>query len=306
MNSKNTMAATGGLILAMLLWGSAFAVTKFAILSYDPMVVIWGRMSIAPIIFFIFRKQIIQFTYQKGDWKYILGLSLFEPCLYFVFEAYALVYTTASQAGMITAIMPLMVVVAAAIFLKEKTSLRAIIGIVVAIVGIVVITLGGSSTETASNPVLGNMLEIMAMVCGAGYTITAKHLSSRYSSAFLVSIQMSIGAVFFTPVLFFPTTTLPTEFTLVPSLAIVYLGTIVSFGAYGLYNYGLSKISASEAVIYINLIPVFAFFWGWLFLSETFSVVQTYGAIVVFAGVLISSYTQFPKRFFRSLAPSRS
>lgn len=39
-------------------------------------------------------------------WKYIVLLALCEPCFYFVFEGYAMIYTTASQAGMVVAALP--------------------------------------------------------------------------------------------------------------------------------------------------------------------------------------------------------
>jgi drug/metabolite transporter (DMT)-like permease len=58
--------------------------------------------------------QIPGVTYRKGDWGRLILLAFFEPCLYFIFEAAALSYTTASQASMITALCPVMVALAAA------------------------------------------------------------------------------------------------------------------------------------------------------------------------------------------------
>ncbi len=62
-------------------------------------------------------------------------MVLCEPCLYFAFEAKALVYTSAAQAGMITTIMPLLVAIAAWFFLKESITPRIIIGLLIAIFG---------------------------------------------------------------------------------------------------------------------------------------------------------------------------
>ena len=42
-----------------------------------------------------------KFDYQKGDWKFLLSMSLAEPCLYFLFEGHAMQYTSAYQAGIL-------------------------------------------------------------------------------------------------------------------------------------------------------------------------------------------------------------
>ena len=90
------------------------------------------------------------------------------------------------------------------------------------------------------------------------------------------------------PVLFFPSTTLPADPPLVDTLAVLYLGTFVTVGAYGLYNAGVSKIPASQATAYINLIPLFTLILGWLVLGETFSTLQYGASLLVLFGVVLS------------------
>ena len=59
-------------------------------------------------------------------------------------------------------------------------------------------------------------------------------------------------------------------------------------GAYGLYNFGVSKLPASQASIFINLIPVFSVFWAWALLSEKFTWLQFVSAALILIGVWIS------------------
>jgi drug/metabolite transporter (DMT)-like permease len=216
-------------------------------------------------------------------------MALFEPCLYFIFESYALTYTTASQAGTVTAMLPLIVAVSAGLALKEKTSLTTIIGFFIAIGGIVIMTSQSLASQDAPNPFLGNFLEFLAMCCAAGYTILARYLGARYSPFFLTAIQMFLGTLFFAPVLAFPSTQFPTHWTLAPTLALVYLGICVSFLAYGCFNYGLSKVPASQASAYVNLIPVISVICGWLILGERLTLLQFGGMGCVLLGVWISS-----------------
>ncbi|PIE32592.1 EamA family transporter [candidate division KSB3 bacterium] len=279
-----------GLLFAMLLWGTSFVTMKLALQSYHPFLVVFGRMIIASLVFLLFGKRLKQFSYQKGDWKYLLLLALCEPCLYFVFESYALLYTTSSQAGIVSASLPLMVAFAAMMFLKERLNPAVILGGGIAIAGIVLISSQSVVTRDAPNPLLGNILELIAMSCAAGYTLIARYLGTRYSAVALTAIQCFIGSVFFAPVLFLPSVHFPETFALVPSLSIVYLGSCVTVGAYSLYNYGLQKIPASQASAFINLIPVFAVLCGWIVLGERLTIFQGIGMGLVLAGVWLSSY----------------
>lgn len=295
------------LVFAMLLWSSSFIALKLAFRTYDPMVVVFGRMLVASICFAGFAARFKAVNYRHGDWKLLLFMTLCEPCLYFIFEAKALEQTTASQAGMITALLPLLVAVNARIFLKEKISAKSACGFVVAMAGAVWLSLSGQPTPQAPNPLLGNFLEFVAMVCATGYIITLKHLTVRYSPFFLTALQALAGSLFFLPLLFLPSTALPTRFDPGGALAIIYLGAFITLGAYGLYNFGVSRIPASQASAFANLIPVFTIILGWIILGERFTPVQYLASGFIFIGILISQDTHNkqvrPKRFTAQPSP---
>jgi len=276
------------LVVAMVLWASTFIALKLAFRTYDPMVVIFGRMLVASIcaLFFPFVFRNIPFRFK--DVKYMGIMVICEPCLYFVFEAKALVHTSASQAGMITTMMPLLVAIAAWGILKEKLTLKTLFGFLVAVTGALWLSLSSASSLDAPNPILGNFLEFMAMVCASGYAICLKKLTQRYSSLFLTFIQAFAGAIFFFPILFFPSTQLPVEIVPLPFLAILYLGSAVTLGAYGCYNYGVSQIPASQATAFINFIPVFTLCLSAIILGERFTGVQYLASGLVIIGVILS------------------
>ncbi len=285
------------LIMAMLLWASTFIAMKIAFRVYDPMVVIFARMLIASLcsIFvpFVFRN----IPFRLKDLKYMVILVICEPCLYFIFEAQALVYTSASQAGMITTMMPLMVAIGAWLVLKETLTFKTITGFIIAIIGALWLSLSSESSSHGPNPILGNFLEFMAMVCASGYALSLKKLTEHYSSLFITFLQAFAGAIFFFPVLFFPGTELPTYIDPVSFLSVLYLGSAVTLGAFGFYNYSVSKIPASQATAFVNLIPVFTLIMSALILGERFTLTQYLASLLVFAGVILSqSPTRTEKR----------
>ena len=278
------------LILAMLLWASSFVALKLAFRGYHPMQVIFGRMFIASLCFVIFIPSFRKLNWRRRDLKYLLIMAICEPCLYFIFEAKALELTSASQAGMITAMLPLLVAILAWRLLKEHITRQTLAGFTLAIFGAIWLSLASDSSAEAPNPLLGNFFEFLAMICAAGYTVSLKHLTDNYPPLFLTAFQAFLGSLFFFPFLLLPDIGFPTEWHNVPLLSVVYLGTFITFGAYGCYNYSVSRIPASQAAGYVNLIPVFSVGLGMLVLGESLNMSQLLACGLVFIGVGISSW----------------
>lgn len=276
------------LVTSMVLWSSTFVALKFSFRHFPPMFVIFARMWVAAIAFLPLMPFIKPDRIKKKDLLMMLALAVFEPCFYFVFEAMALAKTSSSQAGMITALLPLLVALAAAVFLKEKTSRKTYAGFILAMTGAILLSALGTPEAESPNPLLGNFYEFMAMCCATGYTILLKKLSKDYNPFFLTSVQTFCGAVFFAIILFAKGIHIPSQWPLIPSLTLVYLGIFITMGAYGLYNFGISKVPASQASVFINLIPIFSVFWGWGLLNERFTISQTFAGALILIGVWIS------------------
>ena len=291
-NTQGNGKAFFALWAAVILWSSSFIALKFAFQRFDPMVVIFGRMFIASLCFLLVFKSLKNIDYRPGDWKLLLFMGVCEPGFYFIFEALSLTYTDASQAGMICALLPLLVAIAARFTLGERVSRKTLAGFSLAMIGAVLLSIAATSTETAPNPALGNFLEFLAMICATGYMISLKKLTPRYNPWFLTMIQAFVGTIFYFPLLFLPTTTLPTTIDPVGIATIAYLGIFVTIMAYGLYNYGMSKIPASQASSFVNLIPVITIVFGWLLLNERLNWIQYAASGIVLAGVYLSQDKQ--------------
>jgi drug/metabolite transporter (DMT)-like permease len=284
---KSTLKAHLALLLAMVIWGSSFIALKVAVTELAPMIVVFLRMLIGSVAFLVVWPWLRHgFNYQPGDWKFLFGMALFEPCLYFLFEAQALQYTSAGQAGMVTSMLPLMVAVAAFFFLGERNTPRQWAGFIIAVSGVVWMTVTGENSEQAPNAILGNFLEFMAMCMAVGYTLLVKHLTKRYSAFLITALQSFVGAIFFFPLALL--SDWPTEVSFLAIGTIVYLGLIVTLGAYGLYNFSLAHVKASTAAGYTNLLPALSLIFSMLLLGERLVLVQWLAVGVIFVGVILS------------------
>lgn len=300
MKKRYDLIGISSLILAMLIWASSFIGLKVAMSEYGAYTVIFARMIFASFCFVIFIKQFLKYEFTKDDIKYIVLLALFEPCLYFIFEAQALQLTTASQAGMITSLMPLITSIAAVFVLNEIISKQFILGSFLAVLGAVWLSLEATSSATAPNPMVGNFLEFLAMCCAAGYTIVAKKLTYKFSALFITAIQAFLGAVFFLPLASYELITIPFNFSLNGFLWTLYLGIVVTIGGYGLYNFALTRIEASKASIYINLIPVFTLVLAFLILDERLSFLEITASFIILLGVFVSQIkVTIPKKILK-------
>jgi drug/metabolite transporter (DMT)-like permease len=285
------------LLFAMLLWGASFPAMKHVIGGLSPFGVVWVRMVIGSVVLLpslvgFLRKP----TLKRVDVPWILLMLVSEPCLYFFFEIQALQLTSATQAGFIAATLPLMVLCMSAWLLRERIRHRAVTGILVAFSGVVLLTAGSITNESSPNPLLGNSFELLAMFSATTFTWALKRLGSRYDPLFLTWLQCAAGAVVFAPAGF------PLDQWAIlagePELALVllFLGAGVSVGAYVLYIGALQKTPANEAIVMVNLIPVFGMGLSMLLLGETLTLLQWFACILVLAGVLIGqSGSRYPE-----------
>ncbi|ORC34802.1 hypothetical protein B4O97_10715 [Marispirochaeta aestuarii] len=281
------LALTG----AVLLWAGSFIAMRIAVAVIPPGLVVWLRMAITLLILLPFYRIFISSGFQTRDLYYLLPMVLLQPCLYFLCESTALTLTTASQAGIISSIVPILVALGAMLFLKEPMSPRQWLALALSVAGVVGLTLGGNedSAGSAANPMLGNVLEFLAMVMAAGNFILIKHLSGRYSTWSLTAYQILAGFFFFLPAAA-GLPALPFQVWTGPVLvSVLFLGVFVTFGGFGLYNYGQRNVPAARASLFINLIPVVTAFLGWMILAETLSPVQIISGVVVISAVRIGS-----------------
>jgi len=283
------MKAYGAMVGAMVLWAGSFVAMKDALAVMDPWLVVLGRMLLAAAAFSLLWRR----TPPAGDIRRhlpkLLVMALSEPCLYFVFEAKALTLTTASQAGMITSLLPVMVACAAGLFLGERPGARAYAGLGLGFLGAGLLSALSPSDQYSPNPILGNLLELAAMGFATVYTLMVKRLVRHFSPIFLTAFQVVAGSFFFLPVL--ALVPLPGTIELRPLAAIVYLGLGVSVGAYACYNYSLSRLPASTVAGAVNLIPAFTLALSWALLGETIAGWQWLGILMILAGARLAGHS---------------
>ncbi len=139
----------------------------------------------------------------------------------------------------------------------------------------------------------GNLLGLGAALCAGLYMALGRDLLSRYSPLTITTFQ-ALAAV----LIFFPLASLELfthqwgETNAFTFMAVVYLALFCSVLAFFLWNYGISRLEASRAAVFTNLVPVFTVFGAYFLLGEKIYAGQMIGGALVIGGVTLASATK--------------
>ncbi len=284
---QNETFAYISLFIAVILYGTTLTATKVCLRDYSTSELMMFRMIVASILFLPFFTTVYKnIKVEVSDFKLVLLMIICEPCLYFLFETNALRFTSSGQAGIVSSLEPIIIVMGARLILKERLPKLAYYGLFIGILGSVLLSAFSDVNEAAPNPILGNSLEFIAIILTDTSMITTKYLMDKYPPFFLAGIQVLGGGLFFITANFVT----KGSFMLAPNISsviVIYLG-ILTVVTYALYNYAMCTLSASKSSPFLFLLPVAAVLFGWFFLDETFNFYQFLSCGFIFAGIYIS------------------
>lgn len=290
MDVKKKLTTYSAILLTVLFWSFSYIWTKFALTGFSVFALVLFRFMLAAIIFLI----IMIFKgfpkLEKKDFIKLVIISFFFPFLYFQLETLALSYTSASEAGLIAAILPVIVLILSAIFIKEKTSIAGIVGIILSFFGLYLLITGNMTEIQFSDNFAGNILMICSMVSAAIYMVIIRTLGDKYSSLNVTGTQILLGTLLLLISSLFGFSNIQiiqiSPIAILSLLCLSLLSTIVAFFC---YNYALTNISAAKASIFINAVPFTTALIAWIFIGEKLNMTQIIGGIIIVIAVTITN-----------------
>jgi len=286
---NNTLKFYGSALLAMFFWSFSFVWFKVAYRAYDPMTVVLIRLCLATAIMFLIAKIIGKLqAIQKGDLKWMILLSFFEPFLYFMGESFGLKYVSPTVAAVIVATIPLFTPLAAFYFHKEKMSWANLVGLIVSFAGVSLVVLDNSFNFSASP--LGVTLEFLAVLSTIGYAVILKKLSHSYNGYTIISYQNLFGSFMFLPfwLIFEAEKTFQTPFNQEAFMAIVKLAIFASILGFIFFTYSIRHLGINQSNMFINVMPVFVVIFSYFILDEEINMQKVLGIIVVISGLFLA------------------
>lgn len=292
---KREVVAYAGLTLMTVIIGFSFIFVKIALRHASPIDLLAHRFTAATaglFFFYLFRRKGWPVIERKSIF-HLLTLSLFYPLLLFSMQTIGLQFTTASEAGILSATAPIFTVILASIFLKEKSSFWQIIFVLLSVGGVVYIMYRNGLGEISSETLKGDFFILLSVVSMAIYFVLGRKATQQINAmdiTFFMTVTACIIFNLMAVIAHLKLDTLPLYFAAFNNSeflwTILYLGILSSFLTSFLTNSALSVIPASQVSIFNNLSPVIAVFSGVLFLNETLHVYHIIGGIMVLIGII--------------------
>jgi len=289
------------MIALVVLFGSAFMLTKISVQEYPPMIVAAGRIIIAAIVLMIFsvvRRD--SFAFLKSHWRLLIALAFFGSCLPFYLISWGQKTVDSSIAGILMAVMPLTTIVLAHFFVSsEKLTTNRVIGFLLGFVGILV--LFGPAALVKFDADVSRLNAMLAILAGAvSYainTIIAKRLPKE-SLVALSAMVMVFASIIMLPAILLTETNWQFSIQSSAFLSLLLLGIFPTALATIIYFSIIARVGPSFLSQINYLIPIWAVIIGILFMNESVGVNAIIALIIILLGIAIAQRkTVFFARF---------
>ncbi len=230
-----------------------------------------------------------------SDWPRLFGCAVLGMCINMLFFFKGLSLSTPINSSVITTITPIIVLVLAALLIKERITLLKTLGILTGLAGALgLILFSSNQVQNAPNIPLGNLLVLVNATSYGLYLILVKPLTAKYHPftlmkwLFLIAVFINLPFTLneFTEV---DWTNLPKEAIL--GMSFVVFGT--TFLTYLLNVYALKQLSASTISAFVYLQPLIAIVYAVSTGADSLNMLKIVAALLVFAGVYM--VTRKPK-----------
>jgi drug/metabolite transporter (DMT)-like permease len=177
-----------------------------------------------------------------------------------------------------------------AAFRGNAPSLKAWFGILLAFLGVVIVINNSLTSITIGiGSILGDLLIISASFMWAIYTFVSEPIVARRGPIFVTAWAMLFGAIILTA--FGVPSLLDQGWVAMPGISWLAWASTTVFGAalaFVWYCAGITRIGITRGMVYSYFIPVVAILTAVLFFEESMTIVQIFGALVVFSGVALT------------------
>nr|WP_290700303.1 DMT family transporter [Halomonas sp. UBA3074] len=226
----------------------------------------------------------------------LLGMGLWQGLAYVAAET-----TTATNMGILAAMVPLLTVLLSALILREPPTLGGVLGGVLAFVGVTVLLGRGNPLSLLQLQVaLGDALMVVAATCYALYGVMLKRWSMNLPPWVMLYAQVCFAVlILLPPYLMGPMTPIDGQ----NIGLILYAGIPASVITTFLWMRAVRQIGANQSSIFINLMPLFSAVIAMIFLGERVAGFHFAGGLLILAGVIMAQTLTRP--LTRGLTPDK-
>lgn len=283
------IVAIGESVLATIIWASSFVFVKIGLEDLGPLTIAGFRYFLAFLILlpFLIRKGTIRQSISRGVWLrlFAIGISAYTVGNGALF--WGLRYLPATTVSFLMSLLPVLILIGSAVWLKEIPTRWQVFGITVSILGSVLFFSSGlQSGEPA-----GIIIVIVGLIGFMLFGVLGREIAKvkQLDTITLTTIPLAIGGGFLL-LIAFPLEGIP----LLPTKSVgivLWLAIVNTALAYVLYNHSLQILTALEMSVMLSLTPLGTALLAWWLLGERLGFVQIIGIVVMIIGVIFVQRT---------------
>jgi len=274
----------------MAVWGSSFAILRSLLGdgAASPLALVAVRMAVASALLLGFMaassKGRAQLRSLRGE---LLRDGVFVGALLgigFVMQIEGLQRTTASRSGFLTGTLVVLVPLIELAVFRKRPALPAAIGVLLAFVGMTVLSAPWSNTSSAT--AAGDALTLACALVFAAQIVALGRIAPRHPVLPLLFLQLAtIGAL---AALAGPVVDAQ-QFSGTPRLwlALLYLAVFATLLAFGIQTWAQKILPPVRVALISALEPVFAALWAALLIGERLTLRELTGGALIVLGVAV-------------------
>jgi drug/metabolite transporter (DMT)-like permease len=270
--------------LAIVLWSSSFAGIAYGLKAFTPAELSLLRFLIASTVLAVPVASGLIKLPPLRDWPAILALGFIGITLYQLMLGYAMTRISVGAAAVVIALSPGVTSALAALRLGERISRSAMVGLVVAFAGVVLITVG-AGREFRFEPM--TLLTLIAVLATSIYFVWQKPLLARTTTVSFTVASIFAGTIGLIPF----GLDLPAKVVSVPHAQLwsaAYLGIVPTIVGYFCWNFALSRAPASKVSSFLYVQPLVASVIAWFCLGQVPTWATVAGGMLAIGGVVLT------------------
>lgn len=280
-----------GLVVANVIWGATPVVAKFCLVEFPVGVLAFLRFFIAALLLIPFlMTEKPRIRYQQKDWLPLVVTGICVVTFHILLFFMGVKLTSAIDASVLTLLLPILSVIGAWWWLKEKIYVVNMFGVLTGLIGaLAIVGIPLLAVDALEMKVLiGNLLIILSNVFFVIGAIVSKKLLSHYSPLAIVGAIFWIGAMTFLPMAIVETWLNPSwinHVTAVGWFGLTFITLLSSISAFFLFEWSVKKLGVIKSDLFGYFQPAVAATLAVPLLGERISYSFIVGSCLVVLGV---------------------
>jgi len=272
----------------VVFWGTSFVATKTLLLEIKPVTIIILRLIIASVLLTVIAKSTkrnFSLNIKSHGWILILALiAVFHLWI----QVTGLQYTTASNTGWIIGTAPIFMAIMGLIFYKEKITLIALSGILLAVTGLLILFGKGDITNIGFMENRGDLLVLGSAFTWGVYSTVNKKISLSYSPLMTILYLFLMMAIIIIPFnLNSETIASVVHLSWIGWLMVLFLGLFCSGVAYVIWAQALRDMESAKVGAFLYLEPLVTVAAAGFFLKEQITLLMIFSGLLITIGVFL-------------------